>query len=273
MRLMITCLNHYIPHQLIAMVVMWGVATYLNLIKGMAYLNVAAKHCRLGLTSTIPLSQHLARQVFGRECLIHRNGLDHYHSPQLIARDNNQYIDIFYGSGTQAHNADFVDLALPAITKVMVKHSNVRLVIAGYLKLPSSFAEQFGERYLRLPMVDNLDAYYSILSNADINLAVLHDDEINSCKSELKWFEAACFGIPSVLSATQNYRQVINDGVDGVLAVNSDDWEVAIEKFIVDREFRTCIGSNAYHRVLSEYSVERLGSLNGDVAKQLFTQK
>ena len=236
-----------------------GVDTYLNLIKGMAYLNVAAKHCRLGLTSTIPLSQHLARLVFGRECLIHRNGLDHYHSPQLIARDNNQYIDIFYGSGTQAHNADFVDLALPAITKVMVKHSNVRLVIAGYLNLPSSFSEQFGERYLRLPMVDNLDAYYSILSNADINLAVLHDDEINSCKSELKWFEAACFGIPSVLSATQNYRQVINDGVDGVLAVNSDDWEVAIEKFIVDREFRTCIGSNAYHRVLSEYSVERLG--------------
>ena len=34
----------------------------------------------------------------------------------------------------------------------------------------------------------------------------------------LKWFEAACFKIPSVVSNTQNYLDVIEDGVDAMIA-------------------------------------------------------
>lgn len=234
--------------------------TYRELTRGMALFHAAAKQCRLGLASTEPLQERLAELVFGKECLLHRNGLDSLNEFSQPIESPKQTLDIFYGSGTQAHNQDFIDLALPAIEKLLKRYTYLRLVVVGYLKLPKTFTERFASQLSMIPPLKSVQGYWSLLRRADINLAVLHDDVINECKSELKWFEAACHGVPSVVSSTRNYRDVIRDGEDAFLAVTADDWENAITRLVESKDLRKAMGQAAQQRTRQEYSLEALGA-------------
>ncbi|MGS0466421.1 glycosyltransferase family protein [Cobetia marina] len=234
--------------------------TYQELTRGMALFHAAARHCRLGLASTEPLRERLAELVFGKECLLHRNGLDSLNEFSQPLDSPKKTLDIFYGSGTQAHNQDFMDLALPTIVKLLDQYPHLRLVVVGYLRLPKSFTDRFADQLSMIPPLKSVQGYWSLLRRADINLAVLHDDVMNECKSELKWFEAACHGVPSVVSSTQNYRDVIRDGEDAFLAATADDWESAITRLVEDKSLRHAMGKAAQQRTRDEYSLEVLGS-------------
>ena len=93
-------------------------------------------------------------------------------SSTLRDKENKNTIDLFYGSGTLAHNEDFIDLVLPAVIKLMHEYKDIRLIIVGHLTLPKSFMSKFKERVVKLPKV-NIKAYYSYLKQVDINIAVL----------------------------------------------------------------------------------------------------
>jgi len=234
--------------------------TYQELSKGMGLFNSAARFCRIGLASTIPLTKHLEKLVFGHQCLLHRNGLDSLNKFKLMDKSHKQTIDIFYGSGTQAHNSDFIELALPAIERVLEENKQIRFIVAGYLQLPQSFMLKFKEQYRQIPPIKKVQNYWSLLELADINIAVLHDDEINNCKSELKWFEAACFSIPSIVSNTQNYHDVIRHDEDGYIVSSSEEWYQALHKLASNPQKRHEIGQAAMQRVKEEYSLQALGS-------------
>ncbi len=237
-----------------------GLDTHIELRKSMASFRAAVSFCRFGIASTQLLCDKLEKLVMDKQCILHRNGLDKLNVMRYHDKSNKTTIDIFYGSGTQAHNSDFIEQALPALEKVLDKHKHTRLIIAGYLQLPQEFIRKYKNQLLQLPPVKNVEAYWSFLERADINLAVLNDDEINGCKSELKWFEAACFGIPSVVSTTANHRDVINHGEDAFIAVNEIEWVRALEALIASSELRQTIAAKALQRVQTEYSVEALGA-------------
>lgn len=237
-----------------------GLDTHIELRKSMASFRAAASFCRFGISSTQLLCDKLEQLVMDKQCILHRNGLDKLNVIRNHDKSNKATIDIFYGSGTQAHNSDFIEQALPALEKVLDKYKQTRLIIAGYLQLPVEFITKYKNQLQQLPPVTNVKAYWSFLERADINLAVLNDDEINGCKSELKWFEAACFGIPSVVSTTANYRDVINHGEDAFIAGNETEWLQALEALITSSELRQTMANQARQRVQTEYSVEALGS-------------
>ena len=233
--------------------------TYRGLARGMGLFNAAARLCRQGIASTEPLRERLAPLVQEQFCLLHRNGLDHLNQFRTRDKSHKNTIDIFYGSGTQAHNSDFIEQALPAIERVLKETPQARLVVVGYLRLPENFRMKYAKQYTQLPAIKSVQGYWSLLEQADINIAVLHDDEINACKSELKWFEAACFGIPSVVSNTANYRDVINDGQDAFLATSEQEWYTAIKRLAANRELREQVGQSAMQRAKKDYSLEVLG--------------
>lgn len=240
--------------------------TYRNLTRGMALFNAAARLCRQGIASTEPLREQLAQLVQEQRCWLHRNGLDHLNQFRVQNKSQKQTIDIFYGSGTQAHNSDFIEQALPAIEKVLEEVPRARLVVVGYLRLPQAFLTRFAKQYSQLPPVKSVQGYWSLLEQADINIAVLHDDLINACKSELKWFEAACFGIPSVLSSTANYRDVVRDGEDAFLATTSEQWYSSLRQLAGSQELRQRMGQAAMQRAKDDYSLQTLG---GKLIEQL----
>lgn len=232
---------------------------FYSLLQGMPLFNAAASMCDYGIASTKPLCEKLERLVNKNICFLHRNGLDKNNSIEISQEKDKEHIDIFYGSGTLAHNADFTLLVLPAIEKLFNEHKKLRLIIAGHLTLPKRFLEKYKNRVVQLPKV-KIEAYYSYLKQADINLAVLCRDEITDAKSELKWFEAGCYHIPSVVSDTQNYLDVINDGEDGFIAANPDEWYEKLLKLINDETLRNKMGENVAKRIANEYSIEALGT-------------
>ncbi|WP_418135114.1 glycosyltransferase family protein [Psychromonas sp. GE-S-Ul-11] len=236
-----------------------GLDTHIELRKSMASFYAAARQCRFGISSTQLLCDKLQNIVMDKTCLLHRNGLDKLNVIRKEDKSHKKTIDIFYGSGTQAHNSDFIDQALPALTRILNKHKHARLVIAGYLQLPKAFIARYKEQLQQVPPIKNVKAYWAFLAQADISLAVLDDDEINGCKSELKWFEAACFSIPSVVSTTANYRDVLTNGEDAFIASNEQEWFDALNNLITDNQLRESIASNALQKVETEYSVDHLG--------------
>jgi len=236
-----------------------GLDTHLELRKSMASFRAAVSFCRYAISSTQLLCDKLETLVMDKQCLLHRNGLDKLNTIRSLDKSSKKTVDIFYGSGTQAHNSDFIEQALPAIERILDKFKHARLIIAGYLRLPSAFTDKYQDQLQQLPPVNNVKAYWSFLEHADINLAVLNDDEINGCKSELKWFEAACFSIPSVVSSTANYRDVIKHGEDGFIVSNHEEWFEALNTLITRPEMRSAIALKALERVQSEYSIEALG--------------
>jgi len=233
--------------------------THIELRKGMAQFYAAARLCRYGIASTLPLCEKLEKIVKSGVCILHRNGLDKNNQIKLTEKNDQSCIHIFYGSGTQAHNSDFIEQALPSLIKILSTYPQTRLVVVGYLKLPIEFIERFSHQLKQVPPVKSIKAYWSLLQQADINLAVLHDDEINACKSELKWFEAACFGIPSVVSSTKNYRDVLINGQDAFLATSESEWFYALSSLINDSELRQKIADQALAKTELEYSVTALG--------------
>lgn len=236
-----------------------SLATHRELTRGMALFNAAARLCRQGLASTEPLRVELAKLVQDGTCWLHRNGLDKLNRIRTIGKSHKKTIDIFYGSGTQAHNTDFIDQALPAIQRVLSETPRARLVVVGYLRLPVAFTERFADQFVQLPAMDSVQGYWSLLEQSDINIAVLHDDKVNACKSELKWFEAGCFAIPSVLSSTANYRDVVKNGDDGFLVTTEEEWYSALKRLVDNQTLREHMGMAAQKRATIDYSIESLG--------------
>ncbi|MBU3014062.1 glycosyltransferase [Poseidonibacter lekithochrous] len=231
---------------------------YHSLTLGMTKMNSIAKLCQYGMASTIPLQEKLQSIVSKKVCLLHRNGLDSFSTVSEIEKANKNTIDLFYGSGTLAHNQDFIDLVVPALERLFKEFKHLRMVIVGHLTLPKKFLDKYTKQVVTLPKV-NIKAYYNYLKQADINLAVLHKDEITDTKSELKWFEAGCFYIPSIVSGTQNYLDVIKEGEDGFIANTPEEWYINIKQLIEDKTLRKNIGSNVAKRIKDEYSIESLG--------------
>ena len=241
--------------------------TYNQLLTGMPLFRTAAQYCLYGIASTKPLCDKLAPLVIKKECYLHRNGLDDKNLILDISEKEFQKktTTIFYGSGTQAHNSDFIEIVLPAIETIFSENDNVRLVIMGYLSLPGEFLSKYKNKITEIAHTKDLLFYQSVLSAADINLAVLISDIITDCKSELKWTEAAMVGVPSVVSNTKNYLDVIQNGVDGFIANDSEEYYKYLSILINDSEKRLNMAKTAQHRVLQEYSVENLSTNIKDI--------
>lgn len=248
------------PHPLETFGGLVDIQQYHDLQRGMALMRAAARLCDYGIASTKPLQAALQQLVRQKTCYLHRNGLD---SQSMVPLDpphpqNKGYVNLFYGSGTKSHNSDFLNEALPAIGRLLTEFPQLKLTVVGYLEFPQEFLELHGKQVVQVSPVKNVQAYWNFLGASDINLAVLTPDTITHCKSELKWFEAACFGVPSVVSATQNYLDVICDGEDGLIAHTPDDWYEQLKSLIGNADRRLQIGRKARARVLTEYSVQHL---------------
>jgi tetratricopeptide (TPR) repeat protein len=235
-------------------------SSYMNVTKDIGSYRAMARQCDYAIASTQPLLDRLAPLARTGIGYLHRNGFDKHNVFSIVPPADKGYINLFYGSGTLAHNSDFIIEAIPAITKILRKHNHVKLTVVGYLTLPQRFLTEFDKQIIRLPMVRDLGVYWSYLGASDINLAVLHDDVLTGCKSELKWFEAAAFCIPSVVSRTANYVDVIADGKDGYIVAGEEQWYAALNKLVESAELRKRVGTEAHKRVTAEYSVAALAT-------------
>jgi glycosyltransferase involved in cell wall biosynthesis/tetratricopeptide (TPR) repeat protein len=226
---------------------------------GVPLFRYAMSLCDYSIASTPPLANRMHEVVRYGVGLVIRNALDHRNETSIEIGasprpDKNGKIRIFYGSGTKAHNADFNDILGPALIQILTRHDRVDLVIVGHLKLRSELKD-FGRRIKTYPFVSNIETYWSVLAGCDINIAVLNPGAAADCKSEIKWLEAAILQIPSIVSDTATYRDVIQEGVDGFLATDQVGWQAKLEVLIGDTALRHKIGAQARTKALRDYAM------------------
>jgi glycosyltransferase involved in cell wall biosynthesis len=229
---------------------------YESILFGVPLFRRALQSCDFGLASTAPLARAMEPLVRSRRVFVLPNGLDSRNEPFLalpLRPSSGGSVNIVYASGTQAHNADWQELAAPAILTVLETHPEARLTIIGHLN-PGPAFDRFGDRVSHAPLVPDIGRFWDALAAADISLAVLKRSWATDAKSEIKWLEAAVLGIPSVVSATETYREVVEDGRDGLLAETPSDWAAALTRLVQDAALRAEMGAAARPKAVRLYS-------------------
>jgi glycosyltransferase involved in cell wall biosynthesis len=223
----------------------------------------AARACSYGIGSTEKITNELAKLVRTGIAFTHRNGfLEADYAPVQAETRHAPHpgrITIFYGSGSRSHTGNFYNGAAQAIVAIMQRHPSVDLQIVGPLTLDKSF-ESFGARVKRAEPIAVFRDYLKVLARADINIAPLDGSAFADAKSEIKWMEAALVGVPSVVSRSSNYEDVVHEGVDGLLASNQAEWYDALNKLVRDASVRRAMAAAAQRTVTAKYNEETMGS-------------
>jgi len=153
-----------------------------------------------------------------------------------------------YFSGSSSHSLDFAIVA-PALQSVLLENPGFRLVLAGHIDVPAVFQEVSAQISL-LPYMDILSLQEAIAA-VDLNVVALQENDFTYCKSELKFFEAAIVGTPTIATATPVFAEAITHGANGLL-VEGANWESVLSEAAQLREASWKKMANAAHKTARE---------------------
>jgi glycosyltransferase involved in cell wall biosynthesis len=85
--------------------------------------------------------------------------------------------------------------------------------------------------------------------SADIMIAPLCDNLFNSCKSSIKYLEYGAIGVAGIYSRVAPFENIIENGKDGLLASNFDDWLAGLIKLIESPELRDELVLNTQQKI------------------------
>ena len=216
-------------------------------------------------------TEELAHQVrlTGRPAYVLPNGFDaaSHDAARRAHRDWLSYADdivrIGYAGGSRTHQRDFA-AAAPAIARVLRTYPQTRLTLfrdpssGEGLVLIEEFAEfaDLADRIEWRDMVALADLPSEIARFA-INIAPLQQgNPFCEAKSELKFFEAALAGVPTIASPTGPFRRAIEHGVSGLLAATEDDWSASLARLVENPAERASLAQAAYHVSLARFGPE-----------------
>lgn len=217
--------------------------------------------CDYATCTTRALAKRI--ELVGKNCFVIPNTINNkqFELAQRLKSSkqlpNDEKIRIGYFSGTRTHDKDFMEVS-EALYEVMRKNPRVKFHVVGILDLHPKFST-LGGRVVRRPLMDYLEML-RYLTRMDINLAPLEMDNVFTAgKSELKIFEAALLGIPTVASATDSYAGCITDGVNGFLAASPSEWVEKLEVLIREKTLRHWVAEQAEKYFIERYYINNVG--------------
>jgi len=127
----------------------------------------------------------------------------------------------------------------------------------GALTLPKFLLDESFPIIQHPPVPNNI--LLELIAAVHINLAPLELNNVfNSCKSELKIFEAASLRIPTIASHIGAYADTIVNLENGLLAKTPEDWYNCLSLLIQDKQLRIKLGQRAYETCLAKFYIENL---------------
>ncbi len=94
------------------------------------------------------------------------------------------------------------------------------------------------------------------LSDIDIGIMPLPDEEWSKGKCSMKGLQYMGMGIATVMSNIGMNREVIEEGVNGMLAANEAEWENKLSLLIENDDFRGALGRAGRVTIEQRYSVQ-----------------
>lgn len=173
---------------------------------------------------------------------------------------------LVYGTGTKAHKQIINQWILPVLQGLLERYPQLDITLVGRLKaIPHGLASH--PRVQIVPFI-GYDAYLDILSSADLTLAAIEAGVAPDAKSGLKWMEAAFLGVPSVVSPSATYRELLEDGSDVLFAGTKEQWEEQLGRLIGDPDLRRRIAEGALRKATASFSPATAENVWSKIIKQ-----
>lgn len=170
--------------------------------------------------------------------------------------DNGKNVVISFFGGV-SHKADIEKSGfLEALKKIMKKYPHVH---AGSVGLELKFTGTLKKRYTFNPGIPG-QQYVTRLwpaINADIAVAPLEYNDFNRRKTNIKWQETALIPAAFVGTRIPPYFGTVENEKTGLLVrEGADFWYDALERLVVDEEFRKTLANNAKAEVEKNWTIE-----------------
>jgi len=150
--------------------------------------------------------------------------------------------------GSPSTSAYLADVA-PALRAFCDRHSGARIVLVG--ARDDALAGLPVERRAWSEERERED-----LRSMDVGIMPLRDDAWSRGKCGFKLIQYMACGLPVVASPVGTNRDIVRDGVNGLLATSGDQWEAALERLAASAEERLRMGMAGRAAVEGRYSVE-----------------
>jgi glycosyltransferase involved in cell wall biosynthesis len=165
-----------------------------------------------------------------------------------------KFFRVGYFSGTPSHINDFKKISSEMI-RLLEDCPNITLEVTGYMEFPDNMKDLANKkRIIHRPFVDFLTLQRKI-SEVDVNIVPLVDNEFTNCKSELKFFEAAVVGTITCAIPTFVYKENINNEKNGYLC-EEGDWYSTI-KTVYEKGIDQSLILSANDYCLEKYSPKK----------------
>jgi glycosyltransferase involved in cell wall biosynthesis len=102
----------------------------------------------------------------------------------------------------------------------------------------------------------SLDAEVSLFNECDVGVYPLTDDEWSRGKCGFKAIEFMACGVPVVASAVGVNREIIEDGVNGLLAATDDEWVGKLVQLLDDAELRRTLAAAGRRTIERAFSLQ-----------------
>ena len=178
-----------------------------------------------------------------------------------------------YAGGSRTHQKDFAIVA-GALTRILAERPECRLVLFRRESLNCLDLDEFPDLFRLSGQVEwrQLVPVHELpgeLARFDINLAPLEvGNPFCESKSELKFFEAALAGVPTICSPTRCYEAAVRNGQTGILAETEDEWYEAMARLLDDPALRERMARAAYLDVLWPFGPEHRSEVMNSVLEQ-----
>jgi glycosyltransferase involved in cell wall biosynthesis len=159
-------------------------------------------------------------------------------------------------SGSRAHEADFL-CALPQLHKILSEYSIVHLYLNGH----SEFGKFLESEYPNQVTINAFSDYYSYMESylgMDLNIIPLVQDDFNDCKSAIRYLEASLFNVPTIVSYTGDFKNIIKEDYDAYFVRDNERWYDKIKFAINNQEQIKQVAQMANASVTSLYKIESL---------------
>lgn len=173
--------------------------------------------------------------------------------------DTNEYIKIktaqssktiYIGWSGSITTIQHFEFALPVLKKIKLKYGNlIHIIVIGDSTYRSDELKINGKPW-------NKETEIEDLSQFDIGIMPLPDDEWAKGKCGLKGLQYMALEIPTIMSPVGVNTEIIQDGENGFLAATEDEWIQKLSLLIESPELREKLGKAGRKTVVEKYSVE-----------------
>jgi len=140
--------------------------------------------------------------------------------------------------------------ALPVLSRLQEKYGDsIQIKVIGDAGYKNSTLNLVSLNWNKKNELKELNSFH-------IGIMPLPNDEWSKGKCGLKGLQYMALGIPTIMSPVGVNSKIIDDGKNGFLAMEEEEWFSKLILLIENKELRDQLGNAGRQRVIEEYSVE-----------------